>query len=92
MQAVSSSESRPKTGLGSETLLRALNTTRRVSTVRGRSYAAWLRSLAVIVLQQTAELAFAFDVGQRSGGGRRGDGPKVIAFAERQLKRKDMDV
>lgn len=70
MEVEMSPERRPETGFGSEISPRASATARRGSAVRGPCWVALLRSFAVVVLQQTAELAIAFDVGQRNRGGR----------------------
>lgn len=49
----------------------------RGSEVRGRCDARWLRRVAVVVLQQTAELAIALDIGGRNRGCRRGNCDKA---------------
>lgn len=48
-----------KDWVGSENSLRSSTTARRGIAVRGPCCVAWLRSFAVVVLRQTAELLFA---------------------------------
>jgi len=59
--------------------------------IAGNRLAKPLCRFSVVVLQQPAELAFAFDVGQRNRGCRRGELAGGFAFASRWLGRWHQD-